>query len=342
MKLSFCLPTLNRGKFIGATLESIVCQMGDDAELVIVDGGSTDNTAGIVREYQANYPRIRYWRQPSPRGIDTDVLASVQLAQGLFCWFMSDDDLLAPTAVYHVMERLDAFEDLAGASLNYGAFDPTMSFRVATVPATSGSHLTEDHLFTNAAECFSTLGMHLGYLPAQIVKRQLWNETVSSVDLAPHLQSCWLLTYVIGKMLQRHPKWLYIHQECIQNRTINDSFVARVGEHKRQLITHVAFPKVVSDLFGAGSATHQNILRASIRYRMPRNLAKIKAMGAPLRLQFILFFLYARIYGRFSRYWLTVMPLFFLPNFMMSTIRMLYFRWVSRHANAFASPKKLN
>ena len=36
IKLSFCIPTLNRGHLIGETLESIVCQATDEVEIVIV------------------------------------------------------------------------------------------------------------------------------------------------------------------------------------------------------------------------------------------------------------------------------------------------------------------
>ncbi len=39
-RLTICIPTLNRGSFIGATLESIVSQATDEVEILVMDGGS--------------------------------------------------------------------------------------------------------------------------------------------------------------------------------------------------------------------------------------------------------------------------------------------------------------
>ena len=42
-KLSICMATYNRGKFIGLTLDSIMSQMRSDVELIVVDGASPDD-----------------------------------------------------------------------------------------------------------------------------------------------------------------------------------------------------------------------------------------------------------------------------------------------------------
>src|ERR1700674_2032053 len=63
IKLSVCIATLNRGAFLGATLESIICQATDEVEIVVLDGASTDNTGDVIRQYQECFPRLRYFRQ---------------------------------------------------------------------------------------------------------------------------------------------------------------------------------------------------------------------------------------------------------------------------------------
>ena len=68
-RLSICIATLNRGAFIGETLESIVSQAANEVEIVVVDGASTDNTEDIVRSYAARFPRLRYLRLENKGGV---------------------------------------------------------------------------------------------------------------------------------------------------------------------------------------------------------------------------------------------------------------------------------
>jgi glycosyltransferase involved in cell wall biosynthesis len=114
MKLSICIPTLNRGAFIGQTLESIVSQAEPGVEIIIVDGGSRDDTERIVRGYQERFPALRYEREvpelvtaPSAGGFDQDCMRTVELASGEYCWLMTDDDVLVPGAIRKVLAQLE-------------------------------------------------------------------------------------------------------------------------------------------------------------------------------------------------------------------------------------------
>ena len=64
IRLAICIATLNRGAFIGETLESIIRQATDEVEIVVVDGASTDNTEEVVRGFQQRWPRLNYLRLP--------------------------------------------------------------------------------------------------------------------------------------------------------------------------------------------------------------------------------------------------------------------------------------
>lgn len=112
MLLSFCIPTFNRGAFIGETLESIIRQAESNIEIIIVDGGSTDNTAKVVEDYRSRFANIYYYRQSFNAGVDRDMAASVRLAHGEYCWLMSSDDVVAPGAVARICRALESGADI--------------------------------------------------------------------------------------------------------------------------------------------------------------------------------------------------------------------------------------
>jgi abequosyltransferase len=104
--LSICIATYNRAEFIGRTLDSIIPQLTDDVELVIVDGASTDNTKEVIHSYLRQSDHIRYIRLENKGGVDQDYDRSIELAFGEMCWFFTDDDLINPGAVETILTEI--------------------------------------------------------------------------------------------------------------------------------------------------------------------------------------------------------------------------------------------
>jgi abequosyltransferase len=104
--LSICIATYNRAGYIGETLESIIPQITDEVEIVIVDGASTDATGSVVKGYAEVCRQIRYIRLPSKGGVDQDYCKAVELAEGEYCWLFPDDDLLKPGAISTVLSEI--------------------------------------------------------------------------------------------------------------------------------------------------------------------------------------------------------------------------------------------
>jgi glycosyltransferase involved in cell wall biosynthesis len=104
-RLSICIATLNRARFLKETLDSILGQANDEVEVVIVDGASSDGTESIVQGLQQRFPCIRYIRRERAMGVDRDFDAAVQHANGSYCWLLCDDDLLKPGAVAKVLSE---------------------------------------------------------------------------------------------------------------------------------------------------------------------------------------------------------------------------------------------
>jgi abequosyltransferase len=96
-RLSICIPTYNRRKYLGDTITSITTQVSAaDAsriEICVSDNASTDGTEILIRELQSRTPvRIIYFRNETNLGADANYLRAVELASGDYCWFMGSDD----------------------------------------------------------------------------------------------------------------------------------------------------------------------------------------------------------------------------------------------------------
>ncbi|MGD0340088.1 MAG: glycosyltransferase [Bacteroidales bacterium] len=106
IKLTICIATYNRAGYIGETLDSIIPQLTEEVELLVVDGASTDNTETIMNNYLKKYDLIRYVRLQAKGGVDQDYDKAVELAKGEMCWLFTDDDLLKAGSINFILDEL--------------------------------------------------------------------------------------------------------------------------------------------------------------------------------------------------------------------------------------------
>jgi glycosyltransferase involved in cell wall biosynthesis len=92
--VSVVIPTRNRSGLLARTLRSALRQHGVDLEVVVVDDGSTDDTADMLRRF--GDPRLHLVQQVSPLGVSASRNAGVAAASGEWVAFLDDDDLWAP------------------------------------------------------------------------------------------------------------------------------------------------------------------------------------------------------------------------------------------------------
>jgi glycosyltransferase involved in cell wall biosynthesis len=90
--VSVVIPCYNQGRFLGEAIESVLAQTGGDSEIVVVDDGSTDDTAAVASRYGVRYISQRNQGQAAARN---NALAHVS---GEFVVFLDSDDRLLPCA----------------------------------------------------------------------------------------------------------------------------------------------------------------------------------------------------------------------------------------------------
>ena len=110
--VSVITPAFNTAPFLAETVESVLAQRFQDWELVIVDDGSTDDTAEIAQRYADRDARIRIVRQEN-RGLAAARNTAVHAARGEFCALLDSDDVWLPGFLGSQMEVFARHPDTA-------------------------------------------------------------------------------------------------------------------------------------------------------------------------------------------------------------------------------------
>jgi len=114
---SIIIPAYNESQRITSSLDKIIAYIRDQhwmAEVVVVNDGSRDNTAEIVREYGRLNPAVRLIENPGNRGKGYSVRNGMTHAQGDILLF-SDADLSSP--IYEATKLISALQDGADVAM---------------------------------------------------------------------------------------------------------------------------------------------------------------------------------------------------------------------------------
>lgn len=103
--ISIVIPTLNVATVFTETLESVRRQTFQNFEAIIVDGGSTDDTAAIARQFCKKDPRFSFVSQPGS-DISTARNAAIQRAGGGWIAFLDADDVWLPQKLERQLQLL--------------------------------------------------------------------------------------------------------------------------------------------------------------------------------------------------------------------------------------------
>jgi glycosyltransferase involved in cell wall biosynthesis len=101
--VSVIIPTFNRSKLVVNAIQSVLCQTYRDYEIIVVDDGSTDDTAEALTPYM---DRIRYVYQAN-LGASAAKNRGVQLARGKWISILDSDDLWLPTKLEAELKVVD-------------------------------------------------------------------------------------------------------------------------------------------------------------------------------------------------------------------------------------------
>ena len=105
--VSIITPCFNSEKTIARTFEALMRQDYENIEYIVIDGGSTDGTLGIIREYEKKFPFSFRYVSESDEGIYDAMNKGIRMATGKLVGIVNSDDYYADDAIKNIVNAYD-------------------------------------------------------------------------------------------------------------------------------------------------------------------------------------------------------------------------------------------
>ena len=177
-KLSILIPAYNVERWLPRCLNSILSQVEDDIEIVIVDDGSTDTTLQCANEFAEKRNDVRVFSKHN-EGVGAARNYLLDKACGEFIWFVDSDDYIAEGALRHILSELNSTIELLSVSYNGGVFTP----------------------FEGSAIEYIQKGYINGYLWTKIIRRSVIEDAHIRFDPQRYSQEDWFFLMQVYPLL---------------------------------------------------------------------------------------------------------------------------------------------
>lgn len=149
--ISIIIPSYNQGKFLEKTLSSIVGQNCISCEIIVIDGGSTDNTADVIAKYK-DY--IYYVVSETDKGQVDAINKGIHVSRGEWICWQNSDDFFYLNALHIVLSKISTSNSDIGlitANINIVNDEEKIIRDIKYVKPTLKSMLTEGMVIANQA-----------------------------------------------------------------------------------------------------------------------------------------------------------------------------------------------
>jgi len=267
---SIVIPTLNQGAFIEDTLLSILWQGYDNVEIIVVDGGSTDETPTVLERYR---PWISVLISEPDRGQSDAINKGFRRASGSILAWLNSDDLYLPGAFRTV---LAAFAAQPGGRWVIGSGDiisADQSF-LRHVPAREGSKQTlldlENDCFLLQQSCFWSAS--------------LWREAGGEVDetlsLLMDYDLWWRFSRRCSGIVTQEKLGAMRYYATVKTRRQGDRFPAELATIYARYGASEPLERLVQRLLAEKSALGERL--QALEHQLPvRLLRRLRLLAKP-------------------------------------------------------------
>jgi len=166
---SICIPAYNRAVHLPALLDSIYAQSFKDFEIVICEDQSRERIliSEIANRYAEKYPNtLKYIENSENLGYDANVRSIIKNADGKYCFFMGNDDLMCSDALAIVAAGISRHSNVGLVLKSYAWFDETPDKINQTV-----RYFNEERVLQAGKEAISICFRRVGVLSGLILHR---------------------------------------------------------------------------------------------------------------------------------------------------------------------------
>ncbi len=164
-----CIPAYNRAGLLKPLLDSILSQNFNDFEVLICEDGSPERSAiaVVVQGFQElHHGRIRYEENTLNLGYDGSIRRLVELANGQYCVFMGNDDLMCVGALEAIAASIQRQPDCGVVVRSYATFDvdPQQIKQVYR-------YFPDEHVLPAGAQAIFTAYRRSVVIPGMVINR---------------------------------------------------------------------------------------------------------------------------------------------------------------------------
>lgn len=226
--VSIIIPTYNRGSYLGETLDSVLSQIYNKWECIIIDDGSTDYTQELIEFYEEKDSRFHYYQRPKHRNKGASACRNYGLEKsiGEYIQFLDSDDLLSDNKIAAQVTFLEQQDQVPIITCKWGRFNGKEK--------NVYKNLAVYKDFLELVQFLDALSLSFGFFPihaylirkVEISKAGFWNENLSLNDDTEFIMrilvnSNQIVFSPMGKAFYRWPEKENVSQYYNKNKVID-------------------------------------------------------------------------------------------------------------------------
>lgn len=235
-KLTVVTPSYNQAAFLERTILSVLNQHYPNLEFIIIDGGSTDGSLEIIRQYEAH---LSYWVSEADRGQTEAINKGFRRATGDYVAYQNSDDVFAPNALWAVARawQADPETDVFFGNMYIIDEQDRVLEEMRVLPFSAGCQVYEGmQVFNQSLFIRRTLLEKTGWLDESL-RFVMDYEVVTRLGLLPHVRFGRVADFWGGFRVQPDAKSAQI--------------AATVGRSEHQQVSERYQPRLESRLGGS-------------------------------------------------------------------------------------------